>query len=155
MWDDHTVVRNGRSGQRQNGVDIYGRPQYFKGDYAGIQCKDREVKLSEIEAEISKAEEFKPALKEFTFAVGTTNEDGSRIADYPDHLVRRDFVKCDLVNRAISVEAYIFEAGELTPKTKIRELGIAIILFCLHALRKLDFVFRVVEPSHYIRPLGA
>src|SRR5262249_2693605 len=36
-WQDNNTTRYGRQGQRQNGVDIYGRPGRKK--YAGVQCK--------------------------------------------------------------------------------------------------------------------
>ena len=40
-WNDPNAQLNGRSGQEQAGVDIYGQPN--KGpDYAGVQCKQRD-----------------------------------------------------------------------------------------------------------------
>jgi hypothetical protein len=34
-----TAERYGRSGQAQQGVDVYGCPAHLNGGYAGIQCK--------------------------------------------------------------------------------------------------------------------
>ena len=71
MWSDPYVVRNGRSGQRQHGVDIYGKPVHFhlKGrgnETAGAQCKRVEALTEEdIKNEIEQATEFKPSLEEY------------------------------------------------------------------------------------------
>jgi len=39
LWDDPHAQRYGRSGQAQQGVDIYGQPAHLDGRCAGIQCK--------------------------------------------------------------------------------------------------------------------
>lgn len=76
-WKDPFAFRNGRQGQKQEGVDIYGKPYYFNGEYAGVQCKNTEtISKKEIEEEIKKAEEFKPTLKEFIIAT-TSKRDSS------------------------------------------------------------------------------
>lgn len=70
-WNDPNAQRYGRSGQTQQGVDIYGRPPHLEGRYAGVQCKLCEPgKLTRplIEAEIAKAETFVPPLAEYTIA---------------------------------------------------------------------------------------
>jgi len=49
--------RYGRSGQPQQGVDVYGRPKELNGAYVGVQCKRyEEGKLNEkvIKDEIKK-----------------------------------------------------------------------------------------------------
>ena len=80
IWDcPNTIKHNGRSGQKQNGVDVYGIP---KGEtqYYGIQCKGKDeytnstLTYKEIDEEIQKAESFKPKLKCFIFA-STANKD--------------------------------------------------------------------------------
>ena len=69
MWRDPYVVRNGRSGQRQHGVDIYGKPVHLKGrdsETAGAQCKRVEALTEkDIKNEIEQATEFKPSLEEY------------------------------------------------------------------------------------------
>jgi len=70
-WDDPHTRRYGRTGQAQQGVDICGRPARLRGRYAGVQCKRYEpgtLTLKAVEAEIAKAEEFKPPLAEYTIA---------------------------------------------------------------------------------------
>ncbi|AXA80690.1 hypothetical protein CE206_29425 (plasmid) [Achromobacter xylosoxidans] len=69
MWGDPGAVRNGRAGQTQNGVDIVAaRGTVYP---VGLQCKrkgrfpDKKLTRAEVVAEIAKADEFKPALKEF------------------------------------------------------------------------------------------
>ncbi len=82
MWKiPNKIKKNGRSGQTQHGVDIYGIPKNENG-YWGIQCKGKDLytnaKLTkiEIDTEVEKAKEFKPELKVFIFAT-TSNKDAS------------------------------------------------------------------------------
>ncbi len=83
LWGEHwrcpEIKKNGRSGQNQSGVDVYGIPQ-GEDRYYGIQCKGKDdythAKLTEKEilGEIDKAKQFKPTLKKFYFAT-TANKD--------------------------------------------------------------------------------
>ncbi len=73
IWDDPATYIHGRTGQPQNGIDIYGQPD--KGNtWAGVQCKGKEnftkkqLSESELIAEVDKAKKFKPALSEFIIA---------------------------------------------------------------------------------------
>lgn len=73
IWQCHEIKKNGRAGQPQNGVDIYGVP---KGEnrYYGIQCKgkdeytQKQFTKQELSSEIEKAKTFSPALKKLYFA---------------------------------------------------------------------------------------
>lgn len=71
-WGDRNATRNGRQGQRQHGVDIYGSPT--TGGLAGVQCKGkrtwppRPLTIAEIDKEVAEAKKFEPALSEFTIA---------------------------------------------------------------------------------------
>lgn len=80
IWEcPDTIKRNGRQGQAQKGVDVYG---IKKGEcvYRGIQCKGKDdytnsqLTESEIDNEIAKALLFTPKLKSFYFAT-TANKD--------------------------------------------------------------------------------
>ncbi|TGM23576.1 hypothetical protein EHQ82_05460 [Leptospira selangorensis] len=79
IWSCPSIKKNGRAGQTQNGVDIYGIPKTSE-NYWGIQCKGKDdysnAKLTETEIleEIEKAKEFKPALETFIIA-STANKD--------------------------------------------------------------------------------
>lgn len=79
------IKKNGRSGQPQAGVDVYGVPKGER-NYWGIQCKGKDeyanAKLTktEIDAEIQKAKSFQPQLDVFIFAT-TMNKD-SDIEEY-------------------------------------------------------------------------
>ena len=74
VWNDPNAKLNGRSGQSQNGVDIYGHDNKKPG-YSGVQCK-RYDKISEaiIDDEIAKAQSFNPPLEHLTIAT-TVNRD--------------------------------------------------------------------------------
>lgn len=84
MWSDPYVVRNGRSGQRQHGVDIYGKPVRLKGhgsETAGAQCKRVEALTEEeINSEIEQATGFKPPLEEYLIL--TTLRRDARLQEY-------------------------------------------------------------------------
>lgn len=81
IWNCPEIKKNGRTGQTQHGVDVYGTPQ-GETEYYGIQCKgkddytDAELTEKEIDKEIAKAMHFKPKLKKFYFAT-TANKDAT------------------------------------------------------------------------------
>ncbi len=86
IWEcPDTIKRNGRQGQAQKGVDVYG---IKKGEcvYRGIQCKGKDdytnsqLTESEIDNEIAKALLFTPKLNSFYFAT-TANKD-AHIEEY-------------------------------------------------------------------------
>ncbi|RUR67351.1 hypothetical protein EJP67_09790 [Variovorax guangxiensis] len=69
MWGDPRLVRHGRAGQVQHGVDIVAsRGSIYP---VGLQCKKKsrwpvkKLTIKEIDHEIDEAENFTPALKEF------------------------------------------------------------------------------------------
>ncbi len=68
-WGDADARRNGRRGQRQNGVDVYGR-HMSKDENAGAQAKNSEtITEAIIRDEISKAETFTPFLGRYYIAL--------------------------------------------------------------------------------------
>lgn len=104
IWNCDEIKKNGRNGQNQSGVDIYGIPHNFE-NYFGIQCKGKDdysnaiLSVKEIDLEIEKAKNFKPLLKKFYFAT-TANKD-SKIEEH----IR---IK-DLENRALNLfEIHLF-----------------------------------------------
>lgn len=80
-----TIKKNGRSGQNQCGVDVYGAPDNGF-EYYGIQCKGKDnythsqLTTKEIDEEIGKAKSFQPPLKMLYFA--TTAVKDARIEEY-------------------------------------------------------------------------
>lgn len=80
IWNcSDTIQKNGRSGQAQHGVDIYGIP-HTQSEYYGIQCKGKDdythaqLTKQEIDHEIENAKLFQPKLKRLIFAT-TANKD--------------------------------------------------------------------------------
>ena len=73
MWRDPYAHHNGRNGQAQNGVDIWGI-NMFDRYYSGVQCKGKngnyqsKLTTDEIDNECKKAVNFKPSLKSFIMA---------------------------------------------------------------------------------------
>ena len=74
IWNDPLAEKNGRVGQPQHGVDIYGSTDEQRTRYRGVQCKGKDenygarVTASELNAEIKKAKNFKPPLQHWILA---------------------------------------------------------------------------------------
>lgn len=84
IWNCPEIQKNGRLGQEQGGVDIFGIPSN-DDSYYGIQCKGKseyndnqyehpQFSEKEIEKEIEKAKTFLPALKKFYLATTALND---------------------------------------------------------------------------------
>ncbi|WP_339496051.1 hypothetical protein [Pseudomonas sp. RA_105y_Pfl2_P56] len=91
-WKDDYAERNGRQGQAQAGVDVYGY-NYVQQEHTGIQCKKRTWKtkpgadapsntlsISEIDEEIKLAKGFAPELKRFI--ISTTGQRDADLQEY-------------------------------------------------------------------------
>jgi hypothetical protein len=71
IWNDPNAQKNGRSGQPQAGVDVFGQ---HEGKWAGVQCKQKDgllwskVTVKELEAEVEAATQFNPPLASFILA---------------------------------------------------------------------------------------
>jgi len=86
LWEkilsDPNTQMNGRSGQNQHGVDVYGRID-GNGDLHGVQCKGKDGRYGnslaqrELRVEVEKAKLFSPPLNIFTIA--TTAQSDSKI----------------------------------------------------------------------------
>lgn len=85
IWGCPEIKKNGRSGQDQHRVDIYGVPAE-ETQYYGIQCKGKDdyshkqLTRNEIDNEIKKAFNFQPPLKKFYFT--TTAPKDIKIEEY-------------------------------------------------------------------------
>ena len=79
-WGDATLVRHGRAGQRQHGVDIVARNGAIYP--IGLQCKKRsrwpvrKVTSKQIDAEITAARSFTPKLKAFYILTTALDDSG-------------------------------------------------------------------------------
>ena len=87
IWSCPEIQKNGRLGQEQSGVDIFGIPE-SEEEYFGIQCKGKseyndhhaQFTEKEIDNEIEKAKTFQPKLKKLYFATTALND--SKIQAY-------------------------------------------------------------------------
>ena len=74
VWQDPLAQKNGRRGQAQCGVDVFGSLNGDRSSYRGVQCKGKdanygsEATRDEIVAEIAKAETFTPTLEHWILA---------------------------------------------------------------------------------------
>lgn len=77
IWNDPDTQKNGRSGQSQAGVDVFGRPERG-GEWAGVQCKLRAgpegLSRKDLEHEIEQARTFKPQLSRFLIATTASRD---------------------------------------------------------------------------------
>lgn len=82
ILNDEYTQMHGRTRQPQYGVDVFGQKN-GNGDWVGIQCKGKdarygkEVSGDELKAEVEKAKNFKPPIKEFILA--TTAQTDAKI----------------------------------------------------------------------------
>ena len=89
ILSDQNTSKNGRSGQAQNGVDIFGRKDGARV-WVGVQCKGKDgrygkqVTESELKEEVKKAKHFTPRISEFILA--TTAENDAKIQKYAREL---------------------------------------------------------------------
>jgi hypothetical protein len=85
IWEDPDIQKNGRQGQKQDGVDICGRPNDVNL-LGGIQCKCKDGNLSknltesDVEDEVQKAKNFKPKLSKLIIA--TTAPKDAKIEEF-------------------------------------------------------------------------
>lgn len=81
IWNCPEIKKNGRNGQTQHGVDVYGMP-FGEDKYFGIQCKgkdeytNKQFTEDEITKEIEKAKLFQPPLKKLYFATTAAKDAG-------------------------------------------------------------------------------
>ena len=79
VWLDPATQLNGRSGQPQAGVDVYGEDKQ-SSLFAGVQCKGRDgefggtVTERELRDEVEKAKLFRPPLQIFILATTAPND---------------------------------------------------------------------------------
>lgn len=75
----HSIKKNGRLGQPQAGIDVYGKPK-GETEYWGIQCKGKDNYINskltkkEIDTEIKNALNFIPKLKTLIFATTASKD---------------------------------------------------------------------------------
>jgi len=81
IWNCPEIKKNGRTGQTQHGVDVYGIP-FGEDKYYGIQCKgkdeytNKQFSEDEIKEELEKAKSFQPPLKKLYFATTAVKDAG-------------------------------------------------------------------------------
>ncbi len=74
VWLDPLAQKNGRRGQAQHGVDVFGSQEGDRRSYRGVQCKGKDSNYgskatwSEVLTEVAKADKFSPKLDRWIFA---------------------------------------------------------------------------------------
>jgi tetratricopeptide (TPR) repeat protein len=79
-WQDSAAQKNGRQGQQQAGVDVFGINHAQGGGLWGVQCKGKnrgygsKLTQNEIDAELAKADTFQPKLAHWIIATTAAND---------------------------------------------------------------------------------
>jgi tetratricopeptide (TPR) repeat protein len=95
ILNDPNTQQNGRSGQKQHGVDVYGYRDKRVDCLVGVQCKqklDGQVTEEELRAEVENAKAFKPPLSEFILI--TTAPRDQKIQEFA-RIVTAELAKTD------------------------------------------------------------
>ncbi|MBF0147129.1 MAG: hypothetical protein HQL85_13265 [Magnetococcales bacterium] len=123
-WRDPALVRHGRAGQRQNGVDIVGRNGALYP--IGLQCKKRSrwpvsrITTKQIDAEIKEALNFEPALK--AFYILTSAPDDAVLLDHV-RTVNEQHEKEDLFEVVLLGWGEIVRRATLDPHVAEKHFG--------------------------------
>lgn len=89
IWADEAAQKNGRQGNPQKGVDIFGTPK-DEQQMQGVQCKGRsnyeikQITQKELDDEIAKAEKFEPPISHFYMV--TSGGVSSTLQEYANKL---------------------------------------------------------------------
>lgn len=117
MWGDPNLVRHGRSGQAQNGVDIVARQGSLYP--VGLQCKRRaqwpvkKLTTKEIDDEVKEAKSFTPKLQKFYIL--TTAPDDALIQKHV-RLLNEKHQKHGLF------EIFVFGWGEISRRVTLNKI---------------------------------
>jgi tetratricopeptide (TPR) repeat protein len=119
IWADPDAQKNGRPGQAQNGIDIFGRPDQ-KSKYVGIQCKCKDQQFGrclteeELRDAVSQAADFRPPLSGFILA--TTAQQDVAIQE-----VSRELTETNIQKGLFSVSVWFWESirEELSRRPRI------------------------------------
>jgi len=101
-WGDISVVRYGRTGQKQKGIDIINQDISKFNGYYGIQCKNKNLTEKEIEKIVEEVKEFEPKLSKLIIA--TTMRRDQKILGHVMKISKNHFS-----NSLFSVEIYFWE----------------------------------------------
>lgn len=90
-WSDPALVRHGRSGQRQHGVDVVAH----RGNQGpvGLQCKRKSrwpverLTIADVDKEVAEALKFRPKLK--SFYILTTAPDDAKVQEHARKITQR------------------------------------------------------------------
>ncbi len=98
-WNSSDFYRNGRPGQKQDGVDIWGQDD--DGRHIGLQCKNTigGVSLEAVKTEIANAERFEPILDRLYIATTAKRDAGLQKAlhELSDQRAKMALFKVDVL----------------------------------------------------------
>lgn len=82
-WNDPTTEKFGRKGQKQFGIDVYGRPNDLPSAYRGVQCKhrktDKQLSQIDIEKEVADAKLFPHKLDRLVIATDGPRDSNTQV----------------------------------------------------------------------------
>lgn len=82
-WGDPDTQKHGRKGQKQFGVDVYGKPTELQSTYRGVQCKlrttDNQLSRTQIEKEVGDAKQFPHKIDKLIIATDGPRDSSTQI----------------------------------------------------------------------------
>ncbi len=115
ILSDKNIQLNGRSGQAQHGVDIFGTDR-IEGKNYGIQCKQKsysqKLTIDEIQSEVNKAQNFSPKLDVYILA--TTAFKDQNIETYAREISRQN-------NNNGKFSVYVYGWGDIEAKLNVHQ----------------------------------
>lgn len=150
-WSNPNLTRHGRSGQKQDGVDIYGHDSFEL--FVGIQCKNTVSTLTNsiIDDEIVKAENFEPPLSALYIAttaprdvnlqlhVRKVNQARLLLNKFPVSIVFWDDITSDLTKDPEALRQHYPQMFDQTTPTTVELLRSKDISNLKQMVRVIDF----------------
>ncbi|CAM4015931.1 hypothetical protein [Serratia silvae] len=167
-WSNPNLSRHGRSGQKQDGVDVYGADSL--GHFVGIQCKNTVSRISKatIDDELLKAEKFSPKITALYIAttaprdvsiqsyVRTLNEARKLKGLFPVDVAFWDDVSFDLTKDPAVLRMYypqMFEQPQPTRGELLRKRDISNLLTLLNFIDFYSTIDHLQWGAKYIHSL--
>ena len=162
IWDDPHTQKNGRAGQPQHGVDVFGRIAHSEV-YGGVQCKgksnyeSRKFLNDEIESEVEKAKKFLPTLHEFIIAsTGKRDQKAQEVARiitqkhagiglFSVHIYSWDDIKSELIKHSDVLKLFYPRLFISVSPNGVKEISQGCYLFEINGLDYEDEITKLLN----------
>lgn len=167
-WSTHNLIRHGRAGQKQDGVDVYGDDSFAQ--FVGIQCKNTVSGIDQqtIVDEVAKAEKFKPEIKALYIAttaprdatiqafVRQFNATRQQQGKFPISVEFWDDITADLVKDPAVLRIYypqMFDQNEPTREEHLRKRDLSNLLALLDVIDFTSTIEHLYWDAKYVHSM--